>query len=113
MGMVNACMEGKAMARAFDPHRGSARDNRMGVDTTSGDLRMDPATRNRTGMGSLGIMVAVGAALALGLIIWGMSDGMNTTASNTTPGVTTGSSTLSPSNSAAGSTGQGESNSTR
>ena len=89
----------------------------MGLDTTSGDLRMDPAIRNRTGMGLLGIMVAVGAVLALGLIVWGMSDRMNTTASNTTPGVTTGSSTSTPSPSnppaAAGPTGQGESNSTR
>jgi hypothetical protein len=105
------------MAREFDPKPEPARDNQIGIDTTRGDLRMDPATRNGTGMGSLGIMLAVGAALALGLVVWGVSDRMNTTASNATPGVTTGSSTSTPSPSnpppAAGPTGQGESNSTR
>jgi hypothetical protein len=46
------------MVREFDPKREPARDNQIGIDTTSGDLRMDPAIRNRTGMGSLGIMPA-------------------------------------------------------
>ena len=78
---------------------------------------MDPATRNGTGMGTVGIMIAIGAALAVGLMFWSMRDGTNSAASNATPGVTTGisSATPSPSNPppAPGPTGQGESNSTR
>ena len=42
--------EGKTMVREFDPKRVPARDNQIGIDTTSGDLRMDPAIGNRTGM---------------------------------------------------------------
>ena len=103
------------MAREFEPKRGPALDNEIRTDTTRGDLRMDPATRNGTGMGTVGIMIAIGAALALGLIFWGMSDRMNTTASNTIPGVTTGTSNSTPSPSnpppATGPTGKSESKS--
>jgi hypothetical protein len=35
--------EGKTMVREFDPKREPARDNQIGIDTTSGDLRVDPA----------------------------------------------------------------------
>jgi hypothetical protein len=105
------------MAREFEPRRGPALDNEMRTDATRGDLRMDPATRNGTGMGTLGIMLAIGVALAVGLMFWSMRDGTNNAASNVTPGVTTGMSSATPSPSnpppAPGSTGQGESNSTR
>ena len=105
------------MAKEFEPKRGPALDSEMRSDTTRGDLRMDPATRNRTGMGTVGIMLAIGAALAVGLMFWSMRDGTNNAASNTTPGMTTGSSNSTPSPSnpppAAGPTGQGESNSSR
>ena len=47
------------MAREFEPKRGPALDNEIRTDTTRGDLRMDPATRNGTGMGTVGIMIAI------------------------------------------------------
>jgi hypothetical protein len=47
----------------------------------------------RSGFGSMGIMVAVAFALVLGLLFWGMADRSNTVATNSSPGVTTGSST--------------------
>ena len=72
------------------------RNNRM--DYPAGSPANDPlVTDRRSGMGSLGIMVAIALVLAVGLLIWGMTDKSNTTASNTTPGVTTGSSTTTPS----------------
>jgi hypothetical protein len=72
-----------------------------------------PDDRNRTGMGTMGIMVALVLAAIVGLGLWSLA-GNNTTASNNAPGVTTGSSTTpSPSNPPAGVKGQGESNSTR
>ena len=75
-------------------------------------------TERRAGFGSMGIMIALAVAVALGLLFWGMSDRSNTVANNTTPGVTTGSSTTtapSPSNPppVKSPVGQGESNSTR
>lgn len=81
------------------------------------DNRSDLPADRRTGFGSMGIIVALGLAVALGLLFWGMSDRSNTVATNTTPGVTTGSSTATPSPSnppaVKSPVGQGESNSTR
>ena len=81
------------------------------------DNRTDYPADRRAGFGPMGIIVALAFAIALGLLFWGMSDRSNTVASNTAPGVTTGSSTAtpSPSNPPAikSPAGQGESNSTR
>ena len=80
------------------------------------DNRTDLPADRRTGFGSMGVMVALGFAIMLGLLFWGMSDRSNV-ATNTTPGVTTGSGTATPSPSnppaVKSPAGQGESNSTR
>jgi hypothetical protein len=97
--------------RQYDPND----PNRPMIDDS---LRRDePLVERRSGMGSIGLMLALGFAIALGLLFWGMSGNGNRVADNTAPGVTTGSSTATPSPSnpppAPGPKGQGESNSTR
>jgi hypothetical protein len=44
-------------------------------------------------MGTIGILAGLAVAVVLGLLFWNMSDRSNTASNNTTPGVTTGSST--------------------
>jgi hypothetical protein len=93
------------MANEFDPV------TRRPV-TDDPALRNDPIIDNRgSGMGTIGLLAALAVAAVLGLVFWSMSD-QNTTASNTAPGVTTGSTTPSPSNPPPAK-GAGESNSTR
>jgi hypothetical protein len=74
-------------------------------------------SERRAGFGPMGIVVALGLAIALGLIFWGMSGTGNPVADNGAPGVTTGSNTAAPSPSnppaVKSPVGQGESNSTR
>jgi hypothetical protein len=88
------------------------RNDRM--DYPAGSPANDPlVTDRRTGIGSIGIMVAIALVLAVGMVIWGMTDMTNTTASNTAPGVTTGSSITTPSPANPPVKGPAESNPTR
>lgn len=96
--------------REFDPND----PNRPMIDDSL--RRDDPMVDRGSGLGAVGIMAAIAVALALGLFAWSSMD-TSRVADNRAPGVTTGSSTStpSPSNPPAqpGPTGQGESNSTR
>jgi hypothetical protein len=77
------------MATEFDPVTGKP---------VTGDptLRNDPMIdERRSGMGTIGLLAALAFAVVLGLMFWNMADN-NTTASNPSPGVTTGSTTTSP-----------------
>jgi hypothetical protein len=77
------------MARKFKPN------NPNQMDFPAGEA-MDPVVREPRGnMGLIGALAALGVAIAVGFVFWGTSD-TNTTASNTSPGVTTGSSTANP-----------------
>ncbi len=78
------------MAREFDPN------NPNRIDRPVGEPMNDPLIKPRSGMGSLGMMAAAAIAIVLGLVFWNMADRSNTTATNTAPGVTTGSSTTTP-----------------
>jgi hypothetical protein len=96
--------------REFDPNN----PNRPMIDDSL--RREEPLAERRSGMGSIGLLAALGFAIALGLLFWSMSGTNNRLADNAAPGVTTGSSTTpSPSNPppAPGPNGQGESNSRR
>lgn len=74
---------------------------------------IDPVEERRSGRSSMGIMVALALALALGLMFWSLADN-DRVASDTAPGVTTGSSTNAPSPSnPPPMKGAGESSSTR
>jgi hypothetical protein len=75
------------MAREFDPN------NPNRIDRPVGEPMNDPLVKPRSGMGSLGMLAAAAIAIVLGLVFWNMADRSNTTATNTAPGVTTGSST--------------------
>ncbi len=78
------------MAREFDPN------NPNRIDRPMDEPMSDPLVRPRSGMGSLGMLAAAAIAIVLGLVFWNMADRSNTTATNTAPGVTTGSSTTTP-----------------
>ena len=85
------------------------------------EMRNDDINRvdkeRQSGFGSMGIIVASAFVIALGLTFWGMSGRNDPVATSTAPGVTTGSSTATPSPSnpppVKSPAGQGESNSTR
>jgi hypothetical protein len=51
-----------------------------------------PLVEDRSRMSTIGILGALAFAVVLGLVFWSMADN-NTTASNNSPGVTTGAST--------------------
>jgi hypothetical protein len=78
------------MATEFDPVTGKAiRPDPMRLD--------EPLVEDRrSGMGSIAILAGLAIAILLGLTFWNMTDRSNTTATNTAPGVTTGSSGTAP-----------------
>jgi hypothetical protein len=83
-------LEGNQMATEFDPVTGKpVRPAPMLPD--------EPLVEDRrSGMGSIGLLAGLAIAIVLGLTFWNMADRSNTTALNTAPGVTTGSSTTTP-----------------
>jgi cell division protein FtsN len=60
----------------------------------------DPVVRSdeQSGMTMMGIVAAIAVALIVGLVYFNMGDENSSTATNTSPGVTTGSSPPSPAN---------------
>lgn len=79
------------MTRDFDPND----PNRLG---TPADERMrDPLIQEpRSSLGMVGMLAGLAIAIVLGFLFWSMGEGTNTTATNTSPGTTTGSSTPQP-----------------
>ena len=76
------------MTRDFDPDD----PNRMRYP--DGEPMNDPLIRDaRSSLGTIGMLAGLAIAIVLGFLFWSMGDQTNTTASNTRPGVTTGSST--------------------
>ena len=87
------------MAREFDPNnpnRTDYRDSPNGMDYPAGEPMNDPLLREpSSNMGLIGALAAVAVAIVLGMVFWSTADTIST-ASNTSPGVTTGSSTANP-----------------